>query len=182
MGSSKTAQALITKYNYEEKGFKVLFLKPSTDTRDGTDIIRSRIGIESKVEILNPDTDLYWRYVSDQANIDVIIIDESQFMMPSQVEECRRIVDDFDISVMLYGLKTDFRSRLFEGSKRILELADDITEIKTVCSCGRKAIINARIIDGKPVIEGKTIDIGGNEKYTSMCHACWTKALQAKEP
>ena len=179
VGSSKTAQALITRYNYMEKGLGVLFMKPATDTRDGVDIIRSRIGLQAKVEVLGSNDSLYDRFKSEKDKINVIIIDEAQFMTPSQVEEARQIVDEFDVPILLYGLKTDFQSHLFEGSKRIIELADELVELKNICKCGRHAIINARLVNGKPTIVGETVDLGGDEKYAAMCHACWKKALNS---
>lgn len=178
MGSSKTAQALIMKFNYEEKNLKVFFGKPATDTRDGADVVRSRIGLSAKVEVIPKDLDLYKRVSFEIDDIDIVIIDEAQFLTPRQIEDCRRLVDTFDIPVFLYGLRTDFQSHLFEGSKRIMELADEITQLKTVCSCGREAIINARLVNGKPVNEGETIQLGGNESYVAMCHNCWERALK----
>ena len=137
MGSSKTAQALITKYNYEENDMKVWLIKPSADTRDGAAILRSRIGLEAKVEVIAPDVDVYARFLGGKARrSDVIIVDECQFMTEKQIDQLRTIVDEYNIPVMCFGLRTDFQTKLFPGSLRLMELADCIEEIKTMCDCG----------------------------------------------
>ena len=178
MGSSKTANALITRFNYLERGMKVWLIKPSIDTRDGADVVRSRIGLEACAEVITPDIDFFERF-SALDGIDVVIADECQFFTSDQIDQLRAIVDNFDIPVMCFGLRTDFLTHLFEGSRRLLELADSISEIKTVCSCGGKAIVNARIdADGKIVTEGGQILIGGNDSYVAMCHRCWKKAIK----
>ena len=148
MGSSKTAQALITKYNYEENDMNVWLIKPSADTRDGAAILRSRIGLEATVEVIAPAVDVYARFLGGKARrSDVIIVDECQFMTEKQIEELRAIVDEQSIPVICFGLRTDFLTRLFPGSRRLMELADCIEEIKTMCDCGSKATVNARISD-----------------------------------
>lgn len=179
MGSSKTAQALITKFNYEERGLKVWLIKPSTDTRSGVDFVKSRIGLESPCHTIYPDTSIWEEFENKLAeNIDVIIADESQFFSASQVDDMRRIVDDKEVPVLCFGLRTDFKTNLFLGSKRLFEVADKITEIKNICECGRKAIVNARINDnGKVITEGEQVCLGGEERYVAMCHSCWKKAL-----
>src|SRR5699024_9843305 len=132
MGSSKTAQALITKYNYEENGLQVWLLKPSADMRDGAQILRSRIGLEARVEIIGPSEDIYTCFRErKQGSCDVIIVDECQFLEPEQVDQLRAIVDDYNLPVMCFGLRTDFQCRLFGGSRRLMEVADTILEIKT---------------------------------------------------
>ena len=175
MGSSKTAQALITTFNYEANGSKVLFIKPSTDTRDGENIVRSRIGLSSEALILTPNEELS---VSTVSNYDVVICDESQFFTPEQIEHFKDIAVHCDIPVLCYGLLTDFQTHLFSGSKRLIELADSIQEIKMVCKCGRKATINARIVNGKIVKEGEQVMLGGNESYEAMCYECWCRRKQ----
>ena len=178
MGSSKTAQVLITKFNYEERGMKVWLIKPATDTRDGDDVIKSRIGLSEKCEAIFGGDDLYERFRSSHAEVDVIIADECQFFTPAQIDQLRRIVDFLDIPVLCFGLRTDFLTHLFEGSRRLFEVADSITEIKTICTCGKKAIVNARIDgNGKVVTEGGQILIGGNDSYVAMCHSCWLKEI-----
>lgn len=184
MGASKTAQALITQYNHQERGHNVLLIKPALDTRDGENKLSSRIGLSSPVTMVKPDDDIFAMYLAGVEKqlgklYDVVIVDESQFLASHQVEELRRIVDFYDIPVFCYGLRTDFQSKLFEGSARLMELSDEIEEIKTVCSCGRKAVVNARLVDGMPVFEGDQVMIGGNESYVAMCHKCWYNAKMA---
>ena len=179
MGSSKTAQALITKYNYEENDMKVWLLKPSADTRDGVSILRSRIGLQAEVEIATPDANIYDRYVADHVGkCDAVIVDECQFLTPEQIDQLRAIVDDYNVPVMCFGLRTDFRTHLFPGSHRLMELADCIEEIKTMCDCGAKATVNARINDGYIVTEGAQVVLGGNDCYIAMCHRCYVRGIR----
>ena len=177
MGSSKTANALITRFNYQERDMKVWLIKPSIDNRDGADIIRSRIGLEAVADVITPDADIFALFEKSHTECDTVIADECQFFTPEQVDQLRRIVDLYDIPVMCFGLRTDFLTHLFPGSRRLFEVADSITEIKTICSCGDKAIVNARIDgDGNVVTQGSQILIGGNDSYIAMCHKCWKKA------
>lgn len=177
MGSSKTANALITKFNYEERGMKVWLIKPSIDVRDGAAVVKSRIGLSANAYIATPDEDLFVAY-GKHSDCDVIIADECQFFTEKQVDELRRIVDELDVPVLCYGLRTDFLTHLFKGSRRLFEVADSVTEIKTICSCGKKAIVNARIDgEGKIVTEGGQILLGGNDSYVAMCHSCWKRAI-----
>ena len=177
MGSSKSAQALITKFNYEELGMSVWLIKPSTDTRDGADIIRSRIGLESRAQIICPGDNIVEEYEKIGKRT-VIIADEAQFFTPQQIDQLRSIVDEEDIPVLCFGLRTDFLTHFFPGSRRLMELADSITEIKTVCACGRKATVNARIdCNGNVVTEGSQVLLGGNDSYVAMCHRCWKKKI-----
>ena len=179
MGSSKTAQALITKYNYEENDMKVWLIKPSADTRDGAQVLRSRIGLEATVEVIPPETDVYARFLGSRVrNCDVIIVDECQFMTERQIEQLRTIVDEQSIPVICFGLRTDFLTRLFPGSRRLMELADCIEEIKTMCDCGSKATVNARISDGYIVTEGAQVVLGGNDSYIAMCHRCYVRGIR----
>ena len=179
MGSSKTAQALITKYNYEENDMKVWLLKPSADTRDGAAIIRSRIGLEAKCDIATPDTDIYDRFKETRAGCcDVVIADECQFLTVPQIDQLRAIVNDFNVPVLCFGLRTDFVTRLFPGSLRLMEVADCIEEIKTMCDCGAKATVNARISDGYIVTEGAQVVLGGNDCYIAMCHRCYIHGIR----
>ena len=153
MGSSKTATALITKYNYEERGMKVWLIKPSADSRDGQFTLKSRIGLSSECEAIGPETDVRALYHARQ-KVDVIIVDECQ-----------------DTNGLQNGI---FQTKLFPGSRRLFELADSITEIKTICDCGRKATTNARIgADGYVVTEGDQVLLGGNDSYIAMCHKCY---------
>ena len=179
MGSSKTAQALITKYNYEENDMKVWLLKPSADTRDGAAVIRSRIGLEAECEIATPNTDIYERFrTSRMGSCDVIIVDECQFLTMEQIDQLRAIVNDFSVPVLCFGLRTDFVTKLFPGSLRLMELADCIEEIKTMCDCGAKATVNARINDDYIVTEGAQVFLGGNDAYIAMCHRCYIRGIR----
>ena len=179
MGSSKTAQALITKYNYEENDLRVWLIKPSADTRDGAETLRSRIGLEATVEVIAPEVDVYARFLGGKARrSDVIIVDECQFMTEKQIDQLRTIVDEYNIPVICFGLRTDFQTRLFPGSRRLMELADVIEEIKTMCDCGSKATVNARINDGYIVTEGAQVVLGGNDSYIAMCHRCYQQAIR----
>ena len=179
MGSSKTAQALITKYNYEENDLNVWLIKPSADTRDGAQRLRSRIGLEAQVEAIAPSVDIYARFLGSHARrCDVIIVDECQFMTEKQIDQLRTIVDEHNIPVMCFGLRTDFQTRLFPGSRRLMEVADTIQEIKTICDCGAKATVNARINDGYIVTEGAQVVLGGNDCYIAMCHKCYVKGIR----
>ncbi len=178
MGSSKTAQALITKYNYEEKGMRVWLVKPAADTRDGAVILRSRVGLEAVAEVVAPTTDVLQRF-EKQEKVDVIIVDECQFMTPAQIDQLRYIVDVHNIPVLCFGLRTDFLSTLFDGSRRLFEVADTISEIKAICDCGAKATTNARIdSEGYIVTEGDQLLLGGNDRYLAMCHKCWIRNIQ----
>ena len=140
MGSSKSAQALITKFNYEELGMSVWLIKPSTDTRDGADLIRSRIGLEAHAEIITPGQSIVETYHAAGRH-DVIIADEAQFFTPEQIDDLRTLVDEEDLPVLCFGLRTDFLTHFFPGARRLMELSDSLTEIKTVCACGRKATV-----------------------------------------
>lgn len=182
MGSSKTAQALITKYNYEENEMKVWLIKPSADTRDGEQILRSRIGLQAVVEIITPKEDVYRRYTERGIRYDVVIVDEAQFFEPAQIDQLRAIVDDYNVPVMCFGLRTDFRTKLFPGSMRLMEIADSILEIKTICDCGAKATVNARIdAEGHIVTEGAQVMLGGNDSYIAMCHKCYVRGIRERK-
>ncbi len=180
MGSSKTAQALITKYNYEENDLRVWLIKPSADHRDGVDILRSRIGLEAKVDIIPPSQNILELYEKTQAgSCNVVIVDECQFLESQQVDELRSIVDEYNVPVICFGLRTDFQAQLFEGSRRLFEVADTIQEIKTICDCGAKATVNARIDhQGYIVTEGQQLLLGGNDSYIAMCHKCWVRGIR----
>ena len=180
MGSSKTAQALITKYNYEENDLKVWLMKPSTDVRDGAATLRSRIGLEAEVEVVSPETDISERFVGEkEGNCDVIIVDECQFLTEAQIDQLRSIVDEHNIPVMCFGLRTDFQTKLFPGSLRLMEVADTIQEIKTICDCGAKATVNARIDgEGHIVTQGAQVVLGGNDSYIAMCHKCYVRGIR----
>ena len=179
MGSSKTANALITKFNYEERGMRVWLIKPSLDDRDGASVVRSRIGLSADAFIVAPETDIVAEFCGKDA--DVIIADECQFLTTAQIDQLRAIVDEQDIPVLCFGLRTDFLCHLFEGSRRLFEVADSIAEIKTICSCGSKATVNARLDGNMQVVtEGAQVMLGGNDCYLAMCHKCWQDAIRAQ--
>ena len=180
MGSSKTASALITKFNYEERGMRVWLIKPALDDRDGVDVVKSRIGLAADAFIVKPETNIIEEF-ENRGNAHVIIADECQFFTEAQVDALRTIVNDYNIPVLCFGLRTDFLCHLFEGSRRLFEVADSIAEIKTICSCGSKATVNARL-DGnmRVVTEGDQVLLGGNDCYIAMCHKCWMEAIRAQ--
>lgn len=181
MGSSKSAQALITQFNYEELGMTVWLIKPSTDTRDGADIIRSRIGLQRSAQIITPEQNILEEYRKIGAR-SVVIADEAQFFTPEQIDQLRELVDSEDVPVLCFGLRTDFLTHFFPGARRLMELADSITEIKTVCACGRKATVNARIdANGRIITHGAQVFLGGNDSYVAMCHKCWIDRIREQK-
>jgi len=177
MGASKTSNALMVEYNYRERNQNAIIMKPSIDTREGIDVVKSRIGLGKKAVLVFPATDVYQliNEVNAGTKVDCIIIDEAQFLSVSQVDQFCDIVDKMNIPVIAYGLRADFRGELFEGSRRLLTMADTIEEIKTVCWCSRKATMNARVINGKVVKEGEQILIGGNDSYIALCRKHWAE-------
>ena len=185
MSSSKTANALMTRFNYQEKGKKVWLIKPDIDDRDDyTDenrkrvtVVKSRIGLCAAADVVKRDENILETF-QKAAPVDVIICDESQFLTAAQVDQLKHIAEYCDTPVLCFGLRSDFRTMLFDGSKRLLEIADSITEIKSVCRCGKKAIVNARLNEkGEVIVEGNQIEIGGNDKYESMCWGCWQASI-----
>lgn len=182
MGSSKTANALMCKFNYEQQGFNVIILKPDIDIRDIQNnqiIVKSRIGLSSPCIVFAKDDNLInlIQGLDTNKKVDVIIIDECQFLTEKQVEQLKQI--SINKNVLCYGLLTDFKTRLFEGSKRLIELADSIQELKSVCRCGRKAIINARFVNGKISTNGDVVAIEkGSVQYKPMCYNCYINELK----
>ena len=178
MGSAKTALLLTNAYNFEERGIAYLCYKPATDTREDKNVIRSRIGIERECRWIYQETNLYEEMASmnDSGAMvpEWILVDEAQFLSASQVDQLARIVDDFGCNIICYGLRTDFQTNLFEGSRRLFEVADSIDEVKSTCSCGGKTIVNARIDgNGDIITEGQQVEIGGNDRYMAVCRRCW---------
>lgn len=189
MASAKSLRLLTTAYNFEEKGVQIMVLKPALDTRDGEGVIRSRAGLERKCIMVDKDVNLYkaikaYKNVlaSQLETLKWVIIDECQFLTEEQVDQLSDAVDFLDVNVMCFGLRTDFQSHLFPGSKRLFELADDIEEIKSTCECGeRKTSINARFDEnGEIIIEGSQVEIGGNDKYRAICRKCWKDKVRDK--
>lgn len=180
MGSSKTAQALITKFNYEERGMKTVLIKPSVDTRDGKNICKSRIGLSAEALTVNKSANLF-KLIRDM-KVDVVIVDECQFLTEDQVDQLADVVMEMDVPVLCFGLRADFQTHLFPGSKRLFEIADSITEIKYICECGNKAVVNARLDEnGRVVTEGSQVLIGGNDRYVAMCRKCWLKKIKERQ-
>ena len=176
MGSSKSANALMARFNYEERGQKTLMVKPQLDTRDGDHMVYSRIGLKHPC--------VYFHEMQAMADEELqqyacIIVDECQFLTSGQIDQLRAIVNDYNIPVLCFGLRTDFQTKLFPGSSRLMELADVIEEIKTMCDCGAKATVNARIDgDGYIVTEGAQVQLGGNDSYIAMCHRCYIHGIR----
>ena len=180
MGSSKSANILMVRYNYEERGMKVLLIKPSTDKKGGDKLV-SRLGVERKVDLLiNDDQNIYnevKKWQDEKYKIDCILVDEVQFFKAYQIDQLFEIAVCLDIPVICYGLRTDFKMQGFEGSTRLLLLAHSIEELKTICKCGKKAILNGRKINGKFVFEGEQVAIDNidNVEYESLCGHCYFK-------
>lgn len=166
MGSSKTANALMVEYNYRERGKKALLVKPKTDTRDGEFVIKSRIGLERPCILVEELVNMGDEKVKEY---DCIIVDEAQFCTKNQIEYMVHLVDDLNIPVICYGLRTDFRNELFEGSLWLLAWADEIEEIRTVCWCGKAARCNARFNENGIIREGAQVSLGGNSSYVALC-------------
>ena len=188
MASSKTANALMTRFNYEEKGNRVWLIKPDLDTRDDTvdetgkrvTLVKSRIGLSAVADVVKADENILETYhqITKTAPVDVVICDECQFLTAAQIDQMKQIAEYCDTPVLCFGLRSDFQTKLFEGSKRLFEIADSITEIKSVCRCGKKAIVNARLNEkGQVVVVGDQIELGGNDKYEGMCWGCWQKRI-----
>jgi len=169
MDASKTANALMVRFNYYERGMHAIVLKPGMENRDGETIIKSRIGLSAECDTVEDFLAERTPDFHDAKDIDCILIDEAQFLTPEQVEQFAWIVDNLDIPVICYGLRTDFTGHAFPGSMRLLELADNLEEIPTICWCGRKARFEARVCNGKKVTEGDQVALGGNDMYISLC-------------
>lgn len=184
MGCSKTANALMVNYEACSKDLRVWLIKPALDTRDDIEtkagfkktMLRSRVGISAQAQAIKE-----FEHIHMPADTDIIICDEAQFLQPWQVDELSEIAKDLDIPVICYGLRTDFMTHFFPGSQRLFEIADRLIELETFCSCGNKAIISAKFINGALVTEGEQVDIGGDEKYKAVCYSCWKKLKLKKE-
>lgn len=176
MGSAKTLNLLAVAHNYRSQKKRVLILKPRVDDRYGTTVVESRAGLRADADLLvDPDTALD---PEQFRGLDCVLVDEAQFLSPAMVEQLRRLTRTHSLPVICYGLRTDFRTRLFEGSARLMELADSIEEIKVTCQyCNRKAIFNMRLVGGRPTVDGAQIQIGGDEAYVPVCHPCYAQML-----
>lgn len=179
MGSAKTLNLLAVAHNYRSQKKSVLILKPRLDDRYGTAVVESRAGLRADADLLvDRDTVLP---TEKFRGLDCILVDEAQFLSAPVIEQLRRITRTHGLPVICYGLRTDFRTRLFEGAARLMELADSIEEVKVTCQyCNRKAIFNMRLLDGRPTVDGAQIQIGGDESYVPVCHPCYAGKLEGK--
>ena len=190
MNAGKSGMLLMQAFQFTERNIPFLCLKSSIDTRDGDDVIASRIGIKRECISILPDDDLYKvidNYIVEASLVGLdkplwLLVDECQFLTSEQVDSLGKIVDKLEINVLCYGLRTDFTTHLFEGSRRLMEIADDITEVKSSCSCGRKALFNARFdSSGRLITDGEQIVIGGNDMYVTLCRNCYYTLLQKQK-
>lgn len=190
MASGKSLQVLTTAHNFEQRNIHFLIFKSSIDTRDGATTIKSRIGngIERECISVTPETNIYFKvinYIKETKNtpeIKWVLVDEAQFLTEEQVDQLSDIVDYLDIDVYCFGLRTDFKTHLFPGSKRLFEIADKLEEIKSTCECGRKNLVNARFTkDGKLAISGATVEVGGDDRYTAICRRCYKEKMKEQE-
>ena len=182
MNAGKSTILLQSSYNYHERGMRTLLFVPALDTRAGTGRIESRIGLAADAESLGADDNLLERVRAAHAAspIACVLIDEAQFLTAQQVRQATDVADELRIPVLCYGLRTDFQGRLFPGSAELLALADNLIELKTICHCGRKATMNLRVAeDGKAVIVGAQVEIGGNDRYVAMCRRHFKEALRS---
>ncbi len=177
VGSAKTLNLLAVAHNYRQQGKQVLLLKPELDSRFGKSHIKSRAGLEMEADIqVSGETDLL---KEDVENVSCILVDEAQFLAPFQIEQLREISLEKNIPVICYGLRTDFRGRLFPGSMRLMELADSIEEVKATCFfCNRKSIMNLKHVDGKAVVDGPVIQLGAEERYLPACYSCYVSQIR----
>jgi thymidine kinase len=171
MNAGKSIELIKVAYNYEERRKKVLTLVPSIDDRFGEGVVTSRIGVQREAMVIGRDTNILELFIreNEKNKLDCVLIDECQFLKKHHVLELAEIVDSFDVPVLTYGLKNDFKNEMFEGSYYLLIYADKIEEIKTICWCGRKATMVARVEDGKIVKQGEQVMVGGNDLYVSLC-------------
>ena len=181
MNCGKTTALLQVAHNYEERGMKVILIKPLIDTK-GENKVVSRLGVDRKVDILLSSEDNIMKYLKT-FDINAIIVDEAQFLTQKQVDELYIITKEYDIPVLCYGLRCDFQMKGFTGSTRLLEIADDIEELKTICKCGKKATQNLRLVNGVPVFEGNQVEIDNQDeiKYISVCGKCYIKYKKEKQ-
>lgn len=175
MGSGKTIDLLKVAYNYKERGQKVIIFTAKIDNRYEVGKITTRIGIQADALIFDNETNFYRQIKQLEEKPDCILIDESQFLNRKQVLQLSDVVDFLDIPVICYGLRSDFQMKFFTGSGPLMEMADKIEEIKTICECGKKATINMRMINGVPTTTGSQVLIGGNDSYKSVCRKCYKK-------
>ena len=184
MNAGKTTTLLQSSHNYAERGMITLLLKPLIDDRESLNVIRSRVGLEAEAKNFEKEDNLFQTIKAQHKtkSLNCVLVDEAQFLTRDQVIQLGDVVDRLEIPVLCYGLRTDFLGELFEGSRSLLALADELREIKTVCHCGKKAIMTVRLNEeGKPLQAGEQIQIGGNESYVSMCRRHFKSSLGLSE-
>jgi thymidine kinase len=175
MNAGKSTVLLQASHNYHERGMRTLILTAAFDDRSGKGKVASRIGLEAKAELFETETDLL-ALISQHQGLHCVMVDEAQFLSEAQVWQLAKAVDELKVPVLCYGLRTDFQGKLFPGSAALLAIADSLREIRTICWCGRKATMVLRLDkDGKPLDHGAQVEIGGNERYISVCRAHWTQ-------
>lgn len=179
VGSAKTLNLLAVTHNYQQQNKKIFLIKPRLDDRFGETDITSRAGLTKKADLLvDHETVLHQELLE---NVDCILADEAQFLSKSMVDQLRDIATVMNIPIICYGLRTDFRGNLFDGSKRLMEVSDSIEEVKTTCAyCNKKAIFNLKMVDGRPTVAGPTIELGAEEKYLPACACCYRGQLEAQ--
>ncbi|TYO85371.1 thymidine kinase [Oceanicella actignis] len=185
MNAGKSTTLLQASHNYRERGMRTLLLTSAADDRAGPGRIASRIGIREEALVFRPGDDLFdlIRRQVEAAPLACVLVDEAQFLEPAQVWQLAEAADDLDVPVMCYGLRVDFRGQLFPGSAALLALADSLREVRTICHCGRKATMVARVdADGRAVLDGAQVEIGGNDRYVSLCRRHWREAVGRRAP
>lgn len=184
MNAGKTTTLLQSAYNYHERGMRTLILTPKLDTRAGEGVVASRIGLTAKAQIFTRENDLasmVRQEIAAKGKIDCVLVDESQFLSKAQVWQLSDVVDDLNIPVLAYGLRTDFQGELFEGSQYLLAWADNLIELKTICHTGKKATMVVRVDEhGRAVTDGPQVEVGGNERYVSVSRAEFKKIMSGE--
>jgi thymidine kinase len=177
VGSAKTLNLLAVAHSYGQQNKQVFVIKPALDNRFGEWVVKSRAGLEREADLLvEPDTRLD---PAQYKGVHCILVDEAQFLSSQVIDQLRRFASELDIPVICYGLRSDFRTKLFEGSQRLLELADEISEIKTTCYfCNRRALFNLKLLNGQPTLEGPSVELGSEEKYLPACANCYSDKLR----
>ena len=180
MNAGKTTVLLQAAHNYLERGMNPFLLTANADTRSGIGTIKSRIGLKKSAQTFSQSVDLLNKVkeVNSKKSISCVFVDEAQFLTEEQVWQLAKVVDDIEIPVLCFGLRVDFQGNLFPGSKCLLSIADELKEVKTICHCGKKATMVIRQLNGKTVIDGDQVQIGGNESYTSLCRKHWLNEFE----
>ena len=180
MNAGKTTVLLQAAHNYSERGMNPFLLTANADTRSGIGTIKSRIGLKKSAQTFSQSVDLLNKVkeVNSKKSISCVFVDEAQFLTEQQVWQLAKVVDDLKIPVLCFGLRVDFQGNLFPGSKCLLSIADELKEVKTICHCGKKATMVIRQSNGKTVVDGDQVQIGGNESYTSLCRKHWLKEFE----